>query len=83
MAFGAPVMEVDKNEATVAISLQTADSLTPAEGESSPWNGLDLSKASLECDEQTKGLFRVRVPITSNAAFYKFVVRDEQEEAAR
>ncbi len=83
MAFGAPVMEVDKNEVTVAISLQTADSLTLAEGESSPWNGLDLSKATLERDEQTKGLFRVRVPITSDAAFYKFVVVDEQEEAAR
>ncbi len=72
MAFGAPVMEVKEKEVSVAISLETAEDL-------SSWDGLDLSEATLEKDEDAPGLFRVRVPIKSNAAFYKFVVKDKEQ----
>ncbi len=72
MAFGAPVMEVKEKEVAVAISLETAEDL-------SSWSGLDLTGATLEKDATTPGLFRVRVPIKSNAAFYKFVVKDEEK----
>ncbi len=73
MAFGAPVMEVKEKEVSVAISLETAEDL-------SSWGGLDLTGATLEKDATTAGLFRVRVPIKSNAAFYKFVVKDEAQK---
>ncbi len=45
----------------------------------SSWNGLNLSEAILEKGATTLGLFRVRVPIKSSVAFYKFVVKDEEQ----
>ncbi len=73
MAFGDPLMEVKNDEVSVAISLESTDNLAAG------FEGLDLDAAVLEKDQNAKGLFRVRVPIESDAAFFKFVVRDETE----
>ncbi len=71
MAFGNPLIEVMQDKVSVAISLETTENL------GQPFEGLDLDGATLEKDASEKGTFRVRVPVKSNAAFYKFVVKEK------
>ena len=71
MAFDTPVVEVKDDVIEIAISLQTAESLDA-------WQAMALQGAALEIDAQ-KGQVRVKVPKgDKKAAFYKFVVPNEQ-----
>ena len=71
MAFDTPVVEVKNDVIEIAISLQTAERLDA-------WQAMALQGATLEIDAQ-KGQVRVKVPKgDKKAAFYKFVVPDEQ-----
>jgi hypothetical protein len=71
MAFDTPVVEVKNDVIEIAISLQTAESLDA-------WQAMALQGATLEIDAQ-KGQVRVKVPKgDKKAAFYKFVVPNEQ-----
>lgn len=71
MAFGNPTMTILDENVEVAISLQTAETLDA-------WKTLALQGAALEIDD-VKGQVRIKVPKGSkDAAFYKFVVPNEQ-----
>ncbi len=78
MALTAPMIEVGPDGVTVEIGFQTAETL----GE---WKPAALTGDAVTVETSVEGTLRVRIakPQDSNAAFYKFVVRDGLQEARR
>ena len=76
MAFGAPVIEVTDEEVVLEIGFQYAETL----GE---WKAMDLQAIEKELSSDNKRLRLImRKPADSSAAFYKFVVPNEDETAS-
>ena len=78
MALTAPMIEVGPDGVTVEIGFQTAETL-------GAWRPAALTGEAVTVETSVEGTLRVRIakPQDSNAAFYKFVVRDGLQEARR